>query len=73
MESTITKRKATKQEKEIMGFLNLLRNSGVTNMFGATPYIVAEFHIKEKEATSILSLWMKNFNEDGEYNEITIK
>jgi hypothetical protein len=32
-------RKTTQEEKEAMEFLNILRDSGVTNMFGAAPYI----------------------------------
>ena len=67
-----TTRKTTPQEKEVMEYLNLLRDSGITNMFGASIYIQTEFAIEKNEATRILSLWMNNFNEKAEYEEITI-
>lgn len=57
-------RKLTKEEIQIFKFLNNLRNSGATNMFGATPYIVDEFEVSKSFASKVLSLWMGNFNED---------
>lgn len=45
-------------------FLDDLRESGVTNMFGATPYLRKAFKgLSEKEARSILTEWMKTFSE----------
>jgi hypothetical protein len=63
-------RKTTQEEKEVMEFLNILRDSGVTNMFGAAPYIEDEFGIDKREARRLLTLWMHNFNEEGNYEEI---
>jgi hypothetical protein len=63
-------RKTTQQEKEVMSYLNDLRDSGVTNMFGATPYVEQEFEIEKREARRILQLWMSNFNEEGDYEEV---
>ena len=63
-------RKTTQSEKEVMEFLNILRDSGATNMFGATPYVIEEFGLDTSEARRILSLWMKNFNEEGKYDEV---
>ena len=65
-------RKTTEQEKEAMEFLNLLRNTGVTNMFGSAPYVQVEFGIEKKEARRLVSLWMSNFNEEGKYDEVKI-
>lgn len=48
----------TKEHKE---FLDVLRESGVTNMFGAAPYLMEEFDIEKKEAIEILSEWMRTF------------
>lgn len=45
-------------------YLENLRKSGVTNMFGATPYLMNEFGLDKMEATKILSDWMKNYNPD---------
>ena len=63
-------RKTTEQEQEVMEYLNFLRETGVTNMFGAAPYIEQEFEIEKREARRILSLWMSNFNEEGKYEEV---
>ena len=63
-------RKTTDQEQEVLEFLNMLRDSGATNMFGAVPYIKDEFELDSKEAKRLLMLWMANFNVEGEYNEV---
>ncbi len=47
---------------EHLSFLDDLRESGVTNMFGARAYIEDEFPEMEGEkAASILGYWMKSF------------
>jgi len=63
-------RKTTEQEQEVLEYLNMLRITGVTNMFGATPYIEDEFGLDKKESRRLLSLWMKNFNDEGKYDEV---
>lgn len=64
-------REATDLEIEVFNYLNDLRSSGVTNMYGAAPYITNEFpEIDKKEAIRLLTLWMKNFNEEGDYSMI---
>ena len=45
-------------------FLEELRKSGETNMWGAAPYLMKEFDVDEKEATQILLNWMQNYNRD---------
>lgn len=45
-------------------FLNQLRYSGETNMFGATPYLQEEFGISRTEARDILTEWMEWAQED---------
>lgn len=49
-------------------YLENLRRSGVTNMFGAARYLVAEFGVTSGEAHDILSDWMRNYNPD-DYKE----
>ena len=49
-------------------FLEQLRRSGVTNMYGAAPYIEEEFGVSSKEAKSILIDWMRNYN-PNDYKE----
>lgn len=58
-------KKITPKEKEMFDYLNDLRISGQTNMFGAGSYLVKRFKIEPKEASRVLSSWMENFNEDG--------
>jgi hypothetical protein len=43
-------------------FLDGLRDSGVTNMFGAAPYLEAEFDLDGQEAREVLSKWMSTFD-----------
>ena len=43
-------------------YLELLRRSGVTNMYGATPYLAKKFSINHEEAANILCDWMSNYN-----------
>jgi len=57
--------KITQEEKEQFDFLNELRESGATNMFGASPYLVDRFGVTSGDARKTLSKWMDNFNEDG--------
>jgi hypothetical protein len=47
-------------------FLEELRDSGATNMFGATPYLMEEFpELTKSEARTILSEWMNSLKEDN--------
>ena len=43
-------------------YLEELRRSGVTNMFGATPYLMRKFGLEKEEARKILADWMKNYD-----------
>ncbi len=43
-------------------YLENLRKSGVTNMYGAAPYLEKSFGLSHKEARDVLSDWMKNYN-----------
>jgi hypothetical protein len=47
-------------------FLNVLRESGVTNMFGATTYLAEHFEdddMSDKQWREVLMCWMQNYNE----------
>ena len=68
------KRFATKQEKAVFLFLTMLKISGITNMFGAVPYITKAFpDIHETKARELLSIWMHNFNKEGRYDIIELE
>ena len=44
-------------------YLDALRESGVTNMFGASPYLQERFDIGRQEANALLTEWMRTFGE----------
>lgn len=45
-------------------FLDGLRESGITNMYGAVPYLIEAFpKLTENEAREILKNWMETFSE----------
>jgi hypothetical protein len=52
------------EPNEYFLFLNRLRESGVTNMFGATPYLVKHMKLSKKEASKILADWMRWVSEN---------
>jgi len=47
---------------EYYQYLEVLRESGVTNMFGASTYLVEDFGLKSREARKILVSWMENYD-----------
>ena len=65
----------TKRFRDYMGFLSKLRVSGKTNMFGAAPYLQAEFNLDKKEARELLAYWMgsyRNPDSDEELDEVEL-
>ena len=48
-------------QKEHKEFLDNLRESGETNMYGAVPYIIGEFDVDKREAREILLEWMNTY------------
>ena len=49
-------------------FLEMLRKSGVTNMYGAAPYLEEAFGVSRKDAREILIDWMSNYD-PADYEE----
>lgn len=47
-----------------LSYLDRLRESGVTNMFGAGAYLENEFDVSPTEAKTILTYWMLTFGKD---------
>lgn len=50
-------------EDDHLEYLDDLRGSGITNMFGAAPYLVRKFDIDKRDARKILVYWMETFSE----------
>ena len=48
-------------EDTMFTYLEGLRQSGVTNMFGAGPYLEREFDLNRNEAREVLMSWMKSY------------
>ena len=48
---------------EYYNYLIRLRDSGVTNMWGAGKYLQEEFGLDRHEASKILCDWIKSFDE----------
>lgn len=46
---------------EHIDFLDDLRESGVTNMFGARPYLAERFGLDRQESSKIHQYWMESF------------
>ena len=50
-------------EDEHLTYLDDLRESGATNMWGAGAYLEIRFDIERSPASKILSYWMESFEE----------
>jgi hypothetical protein len=49
-------------QEEHLTYLDGLRESGVTNMFGATPYLRKAFpELSRLQANDVLGYWMRTF------------
>ena len=48
--------------EEHLDYLDDLRESGVTNMYGAGAYLERTFKVDNKDAIAILSYWRKTFS-----------
>jgi len=51
------------KEEHVFEFLDELRESGVTNMYGASPYIREAFDVTRYEANRLLAKWMETYSE----------
>ena len=48
---------------DMLEYLDFLRESGVTNMYGAGVYLEAEYDMSRQDARTVLSYWMHTFGE----------
>ena len=56
-------------KNEVFLYLEELRESGETNMFGAVKYIVQHFECEPNMAKRYLSSWMKGFRREENDND----
>ena len=57
-----SKKSAANGHAEYFEYLDALRESGVTNMFGAGAYLEDHFDLTRYEAKDILLEWIQSFN-----------
>ena len=50
-------------EDEHLTYLDKLRDSGVTNMYGAGSYLTGRFALSRNNARIVLAYWMESFEE----------
>jgi len=50
-------------KEDVFEYLEELRESGETNMFGATGYLVETFEISKNMARKFLLDWMESYND----------
>ena len=55
----------TKIMRKEFRYLNRLRESGATNMYGAAPYLQDEFDMTRREARQVLIEWMEWVNSNS--------
>ena len=48
--------------KPYFDYLEKLRRSGRTNMYGAVPFLITECGLERREATNVLVSWMENYD-----------
>ena len=53
--------KTYKYPRKYYKFLDNLRESGVTNMYGGAPYVAEQFELLLDRARAVLTDWMDNF------------
>jgi len=49
--------------EERLHYLDVLRDTGDTNMYGAGRYLEAEFDLSRTDARTVLVYWMETFSE----------
>ena len=60
----MTKQETEQEVKEVFSYLKDLRDSGTTNMFGASPYLIEEFGFDKRTAANYLVLWMQSYRNE---------
>ena len=60
-------------ELDMFKWLDMLRESGATNMFGAGPYLALAFDISKDEARTVVVKWMRSFEKRHPENGLESK
>ena len=62
--------KTLPSQDEVNIFLDVLRSSGSTNMFGAGPYVQEHFGVSRYQSRDFVKVWMQTFNERASKGEV---
>jgi len=62
MESSHMTERPSVVTDDMLYFLDELRDSGATNMFGASPYVEEAFGLTSKEAREVTVYWMESYS-----------
>ena len=49
---------------DMLTYLDELRDSGATNMFGASPYVTEAFGLSKADGRAVTTYWMSSFGQD---------
>jgi len=61
---SITDKKGTAVDvNAVMIFLDVVRETGKVNMFGAGPYIAKQFKVTDRDSRKLLAHWMDTFRD----------
>ena len=58
-----TNNQTSPTKEQVYNFLHILRLSGITNMYGAGPYLQEVFGFTKYDANSYLNSWMNTFDD----------
>jgi hypothetical protein len=64
-ETMIAKRFTLDELTDLFDYLDALRESGFTDMFGASEFLARDHDLNAREASAVLAAWMRSFR-DGE-------
>ncbi len=53
----------TPEKEDVFSYLDALRESGITNMYGAGPYVSARYGVDKYEARELCIEWADTFEE----------
>lgn len=68
MKSEIENKETYEARDELFAFLDIIRESGQINMFGAAPVLVETYGLSRRDARRVLLEWMDTFSRDTRKN-----
>jgi hypothetical protein len=63
-------RDTTEQEREVLEWLNDVRERSIIDMFTVVATIEVMHKVSNCEAKRLLALWVRNYNDGGAYEDV---